>query len=533
GTSFSPVSIATGQPTPPYVWSIASTGGSKFVLALEAVPGTLGQIWISADNGASWTQGSNVTSPLGVARMTVASAPSAPNIVYALASTSSGNLADIYRSTTGGAFWRSLRATSSRTVYTNPNPTATRPTQLFNTQGWYDQMLLVNPANPNEAFYGGALHTAKVVVGSMGAADRWTMISEWLGRYNLPYVHADAHAAAYDAAGRLYFGTDGGVFMSPDNGVNFTDRLNIGIVTHLIYNLGSSTAAGSLVVGGFQDNGTRTRSGATSTFNQTIGGDGFGCDVHKTDGSLVLGSLYNARIQKSTNGGVNFSPACSGIAECGTSSAPFYTKVVPWTGSATGDVVFTHSNTRMYKSANYADSWTGLTPVPTGTIRNINVAHSNPDVLGIVASGGAAYVSNNGGTSWTPVATLPNNGLSLSYIWFDRADPNIVYVSSVAPNASATHLWKSLNFGQSWTAIDGGGFPTGVPVDVIKTDPLAPATLYAGTHLGVYRSDDAGANWVRYGSGLPLVEVTDVYISADASLVRASTFGRGFWELVP
>jgi hypothetical protein len=286
-------------------------------------------------------------------------------------------------------------------------------------------------------------------------------------------------------------------------------------------------------VGGFQDNGTRTRSGATSTFNQTIGGDGFGCDVNASDPSKVLGSLYNTRIQKSVNGGINFSPACSGIPGCPNPGGPFITRIVPWEGSATGDVVLTHHSTVVYKSANYADSWTGTTAVPANTIRNIGVAQSNQNIVGVVTSGGQYYLSTNGGSSWATGAALPNNGLSLSHIWFDRADPNIVYIASVAPDQTRNHLWKSVNFGTSWTAIDGGGFPAGVPVNVVKTDPGNPNILYAGTHLGVYRSDNAGANWFRYGSGMPLVEITDVYVSADSSLVRASTFGRGFWELIP
>ena len=58
-------------------------------------------------------------------------------------------------------------------------------------------------------------------------------------------------------------------------------------------------------------------------------------------------------------------------------------------------------------------------------------------------------------------------------------------------------------------------------------------TLYAATHLGVYRSTDAGATWARFGSGMPLVNVTDVEILPDSSLVRAATFGRSVWELVP
>ena len=56
-------------------------------------------------------------------------------------------------------------------------------------------------------------------------------------------------------------------------------------------------------------------------------------------------------------------------------------------------------------------------------------------------------------------------------------------------------------------------------------------TLYVGTHLGVYRSTDGGGAWSRFGSGMPLVNVEDLYISPDATLVRAATFGRGFWQL--
>jgi hypothetical protein len=32
---------------------------------------------------------------------------------------------------------------------------------------------------------------------------------------------------------------------------------------------------------------------------------------------------------------------------------------------------------------------------------------------------------------------------------------------------------------------------------------------------------------------MPLVEVTDLYLSSDSTLMRAATFGRGFWELLP
>ena len=142
------------------------------------------------------------------------------------------------------------------------------------------------------------------------------------------------------------------------------------------------------------------------------------------------------------------------------------------------------------------------------------------------------FTSTNAGATWT-LTLPPNNGLSLSFIWYDTSNASVVYVASVAADATKSHLWKSTNGGASFTAIDGGGFPTGVPVNVIKNDPTDPARLFAGTHLGIYESRDGGSTWARFGSGLPLVSVYDFYISPDGSLMRIATYGRGIWQLAP
>ncbi|MDQ3314974.1 MAG: hypothetical protein M3505_10185, partial [Verrucomicrobiota bacterium] len=182
-------------------------------------------------------------------------------------------------------------------------------------------------------------------------------------------------------------------------------------------------------------------------------------------------------------------------------------------------------------------SWTALGTsgfLTTGSLRNIGVAKANGNVIGAVASGGRVFLTNNGGTSWTATASPTNNGLSMSSVSFDPTNTNIVYASSVAPDATKAHLWKSADFGASWTILDGNpGFPAGVPVNSIVPDPNLGTTLYAGTHLGVYRSTDGGANWARFGAGMPLVNVTDFYISPSSNRMRAATFGRSFWELLP
>ncbi len=541
GASWSNVALATGQAGAPYVWDIAWGGASTFAVTLEANPAaatgtTDGQIWRTTDNGATWTRGTGVTKASGVGRISIASAPSARTTMYAMAAipnaTTITDLADMFKSLDGGASWTALAVTGKR--FSNRNRESANVNTVLYGQGWYNHLTLVHPTDPNTVYFGGALLLAKTTNGG----STFSQISNWLAQFSLPYIHADFHAGTFDSLGNLYVGSDGGIFKSTNNGTTWSAALNIGITSHLIYSVGSSVANSSAVIGGLQDNGTRVRSGSTTIYDQRIGGDGFGSNINRANASLMLGSLYYAQILKSTNGGTSWANSCSGITECGNNAtAPFNTGIVEWTGSATGNTVYTWSNTKAYRSTNYGGSWTalGVTGLPTTSLflRGLGVAFSNSNTLGLLANSGRVFFSTNGGTSWTQATSPPNNGLSMSSIWFDTIAPSTAYVASVAPDSTKNHLWKTTDLGLTWTAIDGGGFPFGVPVNKIVADPLANQTLFAATHLGVYRSTDAGATWARYGTGLPLVNVTDFYISPDTTLARISTFGRGFWDLLP
>ncbi len=558
GVSYSQVSINTGVAEVPEVWSIVSGGGNNVVLSLEAAPSqdnSQGQVWRSTDGGATWSRANGITHPVGIKRVSLASAASNRNVMYAMAekpATSNLDLANIFRSSDGGINWTAVATNASGVYdqYTNgftdgPDTISYRSLEaILGGQGSYNHLISVDPNDPNIAYFGGAVVT---VVKTTDGGGSFTQMANWLSLNRLPYVHADSHAAHIASNGTLYVGSDGGIFRSTNGGTTFSSSLNEGIASHLIYNVCSSPANTDRVFIGLQDNGSRLRVGNTSVFNQVLGGDGFGCNVNRVNANNIIGSIQFLNLRRSTNGGSSFGDGCNGITECeDPSAAPFNTVVVEWAGDATGNTLYTFSNTRVYRTTNYAANWAALAgsglpsndpPTSIFVIRGLGVAKTNgastnsDTVLGLVANGGRVFLSTNRGATWTQSGALPNNGLSLSSIAFDPNNRNIVYVTSVAPDATKTHVWRSTDFGATWAAIDGNGFPTGIPVNSIAVDPVRPASLYASTHLGVYRSLDSGNNWERFGSGMPLVNVTEVAVSADGNQARAATFGRSAWEL--
>jgi PKD repeat protein len=554
GKTYSPISVNTGVTDIPGIWSLAHAGGNSIVMSLEATPTASGseparrngQIWRSTDNGATWSLANGVTIPQGVNRISLASAPANRAVLYAMASKPSAetspnrDLGSIFKSTDGGANWVSMAfdAIGNYKTYSNPNADASTVEELLGGQGFFNQAIAVDRTNPDIVYFGGQFHYAKTTDGGQS----YSILTDWLADFGLPYVHADAHSAHIASNGTLYFGTDGGVFASSNGGATFTDVLNEGIASHLIYNVCSTAANNDRILMGLQDNGSRLREGSGGVFNQVVGGDGFGCNVNPGNANVMLASAQFVDIYKSVNGGNSFFKSCSGIAECADEeNASFRSVIVPWAGDVTGNTLYTHVTKKVYRTTDYASNWTalGATGLPTDLfIRGIGIAKTsgttpnNDSVVGIVANGGRVYLSTDGGANWARQAgLLPGNGLSLNSIAFDPVDRNIIYVSSVAPEADRTHLWRSTNFGATWAAIDGNGFPTGIPVNQIVVDPTVRTTLYAATHLGAYRSLDSGTNWERLGSFLPLVQVTDISVLAGGNRVRAATFGRGVWEL--
>lgn len=128
------------------------------------------------------------------------------------------------------------------------------------------------------------------------------------------------------------------------------------------------------------------------------------------------------------------------------------------------------------------------------------------------------FTSEDNGSSWQPVDGINEHptraawqpgfgGLALHSILIDPDNADRIWVG-----ISAAGTFRSEDGGETWTPANKGVIKAapdeqyediGYCVHRIVLDPDDSNTLYRQDHRGVYRSPDAGRNWVQTEEGLP------------------------------
>lgn len=528
-------------------WSLARTNiGWLATVATSGYysPATLYQ----SNDGVNWAPLSATNLTGGAGRITLAVGAPGDAVVYAYAANSCDagcDQKDLYRSADGGYSWTALGLKSKAPV----NPNEENPTmELMGGQGFYNHMIVVDATDPsrNTVYLGGQLNTGKTTDGGK----TWRLLTNWLAQFGMPYAHADHHTAVISTAGgrkRVMFGTDGGLFLSYDEGKTWSDQKNTGLADHLIYSMATSGADPNSVLVGLQDNGTRIRVGTTGVFNQSFGGDGFGVgwSQSKTNvtalGSYVYGYIYYAQkdpnIQRKWTDPAFDDATCTynGINAC---NAYFVTPIATPSAMADpgGKTYFTNTASLIYRTDDAGASWRPIFSGSTaatwirGASHSVAVSPIDLNHVAAVSTGGRLLVTSDGGASWKLRSTLVpgHSGFNSTVAW---ANNSVLYVGSENPTSQSVRVVKSTDGGASWTAASNG-LPN-VPIQKLLAAPndLSGNTVYAATWLGVYRTTNGGISWSQFGAGLPTVEVSDLYMPADGGFLRASTYGRGVWDL--
>lgn len=151
-------------------------------------------------------------------------------------------------------------------------------------------------------------------------------------------------------------------------------------------------------------------------------------------------------------------------------------------------------------------------------------------------------VTNNG-----PQGNINPNQFPISNVAMDSYDSSgqtafvtiMGFTATPGSTSASGHVWKTTNAGVSWTDFTGN-LPDS-PANAVVVDSTAHM-VYVGTDVGVFASStSAPPSWTEVGPAavpsqtgfLPNVAVTalGLFTSGGQKLLRASTYGRGIWQL--
>lgn len=231
-----------------------------------------------------------------------------------------------------------------------------------------------------------------------------------------------------------------------------------------------------------------------------------------TDGGLHWTSLWDSLPNESV-GAIGIAPSDENVVYVGSGEANNRQS------SSLGDGV--------WGTRDGGKTWHYLGLGETQAIGGIAVDPRNPDVVYVAANGHlfgpnserGLYKTTDGGKTWTKAKYIDEN-TGFEDVEIDPSDSNLVYATSYqhrrtwwgydggGPNSG---LWKSTDAGQTWTRLDGSGWPKPkdglygrIDVSIFRANPkILYAQVEAGASAGVGGGTDINGGPQKPRTGPP------------------------------
>ena len=331
-----------------------------------------------------------------------------------------------------------------------------------------------------------SLPTVKV---SGGLYRSTTFGSSWALRFN---ATLDVNSIFIPASNpkKIYLGTSDGIYVSPDTGKSWT----------------------------------RQNAGMTNSIVRSVA-------VMNSNPQFMFAGVFGGGVIKSTNSGATWVPSNSGIEN------PYVRNVVA--DPKNNGVLFAASVVGLYKSSDTARTWkkVQISNIPHDSLSPYNSNFNQVTVkISPVSSSnlmGAALTgefikSNDGGTTWSsmvPPQPIDSAG-AVEKLEFDPVSASTIYFTSRG-------VWRSIDFGATWTNITGD-LPATVSVagvntplvgihpriDSTNTGIIYISTIVGGQPYSAYKTTNGGVNW------FPLtVKTFDISVDKTSP---STLFGAGF-----
>jgi len=500
--------------------------GNIAYAALGSASGGTAGVYKSINGGASWTavNGSGSTTlnhGSEAGRIVLAMAPSAPSTIYAsIQNTSNSGLLGVWKTTNGGSSWNQLTAAPN---YCTP-------------QCWYDNVMAVQPNNPDVVYAGGAYTTT--LARSVDGGATWVTLQS--GEYG-GVVHADIHALAFTPnSSKLYVGCDGGVYSTTEpvaNAPAFTALNQTLGITQFYPGLALGPGSATLALGGTQDNGTLLFSGKTA-WDQVTCGDGGYSAIDPANTRIMYAACNDIDIEKSTGGG---SPSSWVAAIAGIDASDRVQFIPPLVMDPSNASRLYFGTYRVYQTTDQAAAWTAISgdvtagSVTEDSIVSIAVAPTSPNTIYTGSSHGLVYVTTDAlkgtASSWKNVsAGLPPRSITQVAVHpTSSATAFVTFSGFTGFGDSLGHVFKTTDSGVKWADISGN-LPN-IPVNSIAIDRDLPSYLFVGTDVGTFYTANGGETWSTLMEGLPRLAVLGLSLNNATYTLNAATHGRGVWSL--
>lgn len=492
----------------------------------------------STDYGESWSEITrNAGLPQGtIGKIGVAVSPAAPARLFALIEADDGG---VFRSDDGGMTW--MRTNDERRL---------------RQRAFYYSRIYADPQDPDVVY---ALNTG--FYRSEDGGSTFTSIA---------VPHGDNHDLwiAPDDPQRMINANDGGANVSFNGGETWTAQdyptaqfYRVITTHHQPYHICGAQQDNSTVCLPHKGWGQLTARGSGGPFFYTVGGCESGYIApHPVDTDVFYAGCYGGQLTRYDHGTgqtryVNVWPE----NPMGQSSEDLRERV-QWTfpivfSHHDPDVLYTATQ-KVWRTTNGGQSWEQISPDLTradpttmgawggpitkdqtgietyATVFAVAPSYHDPDVLWAGSDDGYVHVTRDGGGSWDNVtpADAPEF-VRINTIEASPTTPGKAYVAGIrylVDNDRRPYVWKTEDYGRTWTKIIGG-LPPDDFVRAVREDPTVPGLLYAASERTVYISWNDGAEWQPLTLNLPTVQVSDLVVEENDLVI--GTHGRAFWVM--
>lgn len=381
-------------------------------------------------------------------------------------------------------------------------------------QGWFDNCLVVQP-NDSAVIYLGGVNIFK----TSDAGASWVQSDLCQGDLILGRVHPGQHQLAIDENDfeTIYAFNDGGIYKSLNGGFTW-EKKNNGLNAIQLYDIDAAASDNQLMTASAAYCGTWKNGDVIQNTNwqQWESGQGFQSAIDFSNSQTFYCTDYLRGRVKTNNGGQSFQNINSGLNEKNNWFMPL--EMDP----SNSFTLFTATDSTIYKTTDGGNNWN-----PVGDISNILILAVDPNNSNIVYAADADnnfYESDDGGNNWNAVHQFNNPVTDIE----PHPDLTGVVFVTFAAYDSLSQIFKSDDAGQNWINTSNN-FPA-EPAHCIAISDHNNHHLYVGGNSGVYFSDDAGQTWNSWNDGLPKSIVKDILYHPLDRTVRIATFGRGYWQ---